>query len=232
MKRSVFTLFLCVAAVAGYSQCKNYYNIKEGSVFEMETYNPKDKKEGRILNKVSSYTENGGGFEAVIQSTIFDKKDQQAQQGEYKMLCNGGVLQIDIKKFIPEEMLKSFEGAEVEVTGDLLEMPASLAVGQSLKDGSLQLKMASGQGIGMSMDVAIRNRKVEAKEAIVTPAGEFECYKISYDINAKTSMMGMNINNSMKAVEWVSLGKGVVKSSTYNTKGSLVGYSLLTRFEQ
>lgn len=232
MKKNLFTLLMCFLGLAAYSQCNNYYNIKEGVVFEIENYNAKDKKEGRVLNKVSYYRQTGDNFEATIHTTVFDKKDKELHQGEYKMVRNDGVLLIDMSKFIPEEMLKAFEGGEIEVIGDQLEIPSSLSVGQKLNDGNLMVKMATGPGMSMSMNISIDDRKVEGKETIETPAGTFECYKISYNINSKTNMLGMNINNAMRSVDWISLGKGVVKSSVYNNKGSLVGYSLLTKFEE
>lgn len=225
-------MLMCLFGAAAYSQCNNYYNITEGSVFEIENYNSKDKKEGRVLNKVISYNQNGNNYEAVIHSSVFDKKDKELHQGEYKMTCNNGVLQIDMSKFIPDDMMKAFEGGEMEVTGEQLEIPSSLSVGQKLNDGSVSVKMNTGPGMAMSMNITIGDRLVEGKESIETPAGSFECYKISYTINSRTNMMGMNINNTMKSVDWVSQGKGVVKSSVYNNKGSLVGYSLLTRFEK
>ena len=46
----------------------------------------------------------------------------------------------------------------------------------------------------MDMSIKIYNRKVEAKEDITTPAGNFSCYKISYDMESSTKV----INTSLK----------------------------------
>lgn len=231
-KISLLFFALVVSTGWGYSQCNNYYDFKEGSLFEVESYSSKDKKEGRVLSKVTGYSQSGDGFEAVILSTIFDKKDKEAHQGEYKMSCSNGVMLIDMKKFIPEESLKSMGGGELEVTGDFLEIPTHLSVGQTLKDGFVEVKMAAGQPMNMSITVTISDRKVVGKETITTPAGTFDCYKVTYNLNSKTTMMGMNMNNNMTAEEWVSQGVGTVKTSSYNSKGAMIGYTLLSRYEK
>jgi hypothetical protein len=79
--------------------------------------------------------------------------------------------------------------------------------------------------------VKIFNRKVEAKEDITTPAGNFTCYKISYDMESSTKVMGMNNKVNLKGVDYVSEGTGVVKTESYNKKGSLSSYSLLTGYK-
>jgi hypothetical protein len=71
------------------------------------------------------------------------------------------------------------------------------------------------------------NRKVEAVENLTTPAGTFECYKISYDIATK-----MMVNVKAKATEWYSNGVGMVKSETYSTDGKLIGSNVLTALKK
>ena len=75
----------------------------------------------------------------------------------------------------------------------------------------------------MNMSVSITNRKVEAVENITTPAGTFECYKITYDVATK-----MMINVKMKATEWYAKNVGMVKSESYTSDGKLAGSTLLT----
>jgi hypothetical protein len=69
------------------------------------------------------------------------------------------------------------------------------------------------------------NRKVEALESITTPAGTFECYKLTYDMEIK-SMIKMTV----KATQWVARNVGAVKTESFDKNGKLVGYSLLTAF--
>ena len=103
-----------------------------------------------------------------------------------------------------------------------------MSVGDMLDDASMNLKVRSNGIQIMNMDVIISNRKVEAEEDVKTPAGSFECYKITYDTQSKTKI----INMTTSSTEWMAEGVGVVKTENYNKKGKLAGYTLLTKLQK
>jgi hypothetical protein len=107
-----------------------------------------------------------------------------------------------------------------------MEFPSNMQAGQVLKDARITMT-AKTQGITvMNMNVYITNRKVEAIEDVTTPAGTFSCYKLTSDVETK-----MMMKVSVKNVEWYSMNVGVVKSESYNNKGKLTGYTLLTDYK-
>jgi hypothetical protein len=77
------------------------------------------------------------------------------------------------------------------------------------------------------MSTKITNRKVEILEEITTPAGKYKCAKITYDMEMK---MGMVIK--LKGVEWISQKVGIVRSESYDQKGKLMSYSVLSSFTE
>jgi hypothetical protein len=79
----------------------------------------------------------------------------------------------------------------------------------------------------MNMTINVSNRKVEAVENLTTPAGTFECYKISFDVATK-----MMINVKSKGVEWFAKGIGMVKNETYDSNGKLLGSNVLTSIKK
>ena len=80
-----------------------------------------------------------------------------------------------------------------------------------------------GGTVIMNMFVNITNRKVEGKESVTTPAGTFDCFKITYDIETK---FGVKIERN--AIEWIAKNVGTVRSESY--KGDkLEGYTELTK---
>ena len=83
----------------------------------------------------------------------------------------------------------------------------------------------------MTMTIKILNRKVESKESITTPAGTFSCFKITYDMESSTKIMGMNTNVKLSSIDYLAEGIGVVKTESYDKKGELSGYSLLTAYK-
>ncbi len=75
-----------------------------------------------------------------------------------------------------------------------------------------------------TMNVDIKNRKVDKFEKITTTAGTFDCVKISYDIEMK-----MLFTIKASAIQWFAKNVGVVRQENYNKKGKLDSYSLITK---
>ena len=200
----------------------------------MTHYSGKDKVTGKSLSQILSVEDNGGILTALIKGTAFDKKGEEITSMNFEYICDEGVLKMDMNKFIPKDMFGSDADIEFEMEGDYLEFPKSLEIGQSLKDGMINGKMTMEGNpamANMALSVKIFNRKVEAREDITTPAGSFTCYKISYDMESSTKVMGMNNKVDMKGIDYVSEGVGVIKTESYNKKGNLSSYSLLTGYK-
>jgi hypothetical protein len=113
----------------------------------------------------------------------------------------------------------------MEVTMDAtdLDFPGDLSVGQTLKDGSITIKISSQGMAMMTMVVKIYDRKVEAIEDITTPAGTFSCYKMTSTIESKTMFTII-----AKTTDWMAKNVGSVRSETYDKDGKLTGYMVLT----
>lgn len=230
MKKSILLLALLLLTISSttlVAQCNQYYDIHEGSEWEMETYNAKGKLNGKNHQKVTAFAKSAGGFTATIQSTIFNEKGKEANKGNLEMKCENGTLFIDMRNYLNQDQMKAFSGYEMKIESTSLETPSNLSVGQQLKDGSFVMT-AEGSAMPMKMTVNITNRKVLAQETITTPAGTFTCYKISSDMAMQTQM-GININTKFSSIEWITEKAGAVKTESYDKNGKLVGYTLLTK---
>jgi len=237
MKRLLISfLSLSLFATSAFAQCNNaFYSLDEGSEFEMTTYNKKDKLQSRIVNAISEVEENGDAYEATFQSTIYDKKDEMVSDGEFVVICEDGNIRVDMERLTSSMgQLAAYDEMEVESEASFLEIPSSLEVGQSLSDGhtTIKVKMGEGNMAMTTMQIDVVNRKVEARENLTTPAGSFECYKITYDTDISTKMMDFSNKTSFSSAEWVARGVGVVKTETYDKKGRLRSYSLLTALKK
>lgn len=227
MKRSIVFLLTILFVNEVSAQCTNpFYQLKEGTVIEMESYDKKDKLQSRSETRVVQYQTTPAGYIATITYKMLDKKEKLISEGDYKLECNNGTIKIDMSSFIPAESMTAFKDMEVEVDMDQMLYPANLSAGQSLDDASIKIKTTNSP-VTMGMDMDISNRKVEGKESITTPAGTFECYKISYDMFSKMSFVKMNFKN----VEYLSENSGVVKTESYKSNGNLMSYTILTKYE-
>ncbi len=221
--------FLCASLAS--AQCNNsYYNLEKGREFELTNYDKKGKAVGKSSNKIIDVEASGSEYRAIISSTLYDKKDKVIHEGEYEIICEGDKVKLDINQFFPTETMQAYENMNVEFEGDALVIPASLEVGEELPGGKSTMSVkAEGSDVNLtSADMEIMNRKVVAKEEVTTPAGTFSCYKVTYDTNMEMKVMGIKKKMENTTATWFAEGVGMVKSESYDKKGQLESYTLLT----
>ncbi len=228
MKSFLFTCILVSLSFFSYSQCNPYFVLKQGASWEMESFNAKGKTQGSSHYEVKSLSQSGDNFDAVIDFKIMDKKDEEVMNSELEIKCEGGTLHYDMRRFVPQQSMEAYSKMNIEMTGDNLEYPSNLSVGDVLNDGKLLMSITGeGMPFDMNFTVEIKERKVEGKETITTAAGTFECYKISSITETKT--LG---TIRAKSVEWIAPGKGVVRTESYNRGGKMVGYSEMVSYKE
>ena len=166
-------------------------------------------------------------FPVKLMAESFDAKGKSLGTMQLSARCEGGIYFIDMKNLMGQQSMEDYKDMEMKIEGGNLEIPSSMKAGDILKNGDMKIAFSSGGMTVMNMNFSVTNRKVEAVESITTPAGTFECYKISYDIATK-----MMINVKSKGAEWYSKGTGMIKSETYSTDGKLLGSNVLTAIKK
>ncbi|MBK9358966.1 MAG: hypothetical protein IPN08_16560 [Bacteroidales bacterium] len=226
MRRAILFMFSVLSFTGLYAQnCEGYFPVKSGAFIETKNYDAKGKLTGTNQQTILAVEPLAAGLSLKVRSEQFDNKDKLTYSQDLGMRCENGVFYMDMKNFLDPATMGGMKDMEMSVDGLDLEYPNVLQVGQTLKDGEINISFISGGMPLMKMSVRMYNRKVEALESVTTPAGTFECYKLSYDMDVK-SIMKMTV----KATQWVSRNVGAVKSESYDKNGKMVGYSLLTAF--
>lgn len=218
----IVSIFLSTLIASSQNTCSSYYPFKQGTKFQITSFNTKGKKESVMDYEIVSITNN----EATINTKVSDAKGKETTSASYKMTCDGDGVSIDFKSLMNPELLEQYKDMEVDLTGTNIELPNNLSVGQSLKDAQVKMTINMG-GMKMNMNIDMVNRKVNGKESITTAAGTFNCFALSYNTEMK-----MGIKQSFELKEWIAEGVGLVKSETYNKGGKLMGYSELTSISQ
>jgi hypothetical protein len=154
----------------------------------------------------------------------FDAKGKSIQRGSYTMECRDGVIYMDMSALLDPRTTQSFAEMEMEISGDALQFPSRLTPGESLPDGTLQMKAGTGGLTLMNLNMTISNRKVEAAESVTTSAGTFDCMKISQE-----SEMKAIVRKKFKTTAWYAKDVGMVKSENYDNKGELESSTVLTK---
>ncbi len=223
----LLTLALLLVPIARGDNCLAFVPQKEGTVWEQTSYSRKGKPEGKVEFRLASVATEDGKTNYHVEQTHFDKKGKSVFDGDLKYSCDGGSFYVDMSAFIdPQQLGMGMQGAEITVDADAISYPSDLGPGQTLDDGSISLSLGMGGPINMNFLVQVLNRNVEAKETIETPAGKFECFRISQEVVTKT-ILAIRV----KSVDWVAPGIGSVRTESYNKSGKLMGYTELTRLE-
>jgi hypothetical protein len=201
--------------------------MKQGTIWEIQQFDAKNKLTSTTKSILKEKAVTGNSIKLKIESESFDNKGKTQGKNSYEAGCENGVFSLDMRGNLNQAGMSNFEGMQVTITADNLDFPSDPKAGQLLKSGkfSLDAQMPGMPG-GFKMTIEVYNRKVETIESITTPAGTFECVKISYDM--KTNMMGEIIS---KGVEWYCKEVGLVKSESYDSKGKLTSTSLLSVFK-
>ncbi|HPF00574.1 MAG TPA: hypothetical protein PKY63_07910 [Bacteroidales bacterium] len=208
--------------------CPEYFPLKTGNSWELTNYNKKDKIIGSNSYAVKSVTESATGYEAIVTTSAINEKGEVEGSGDLIMKCESGVFYLDMKNFLDQSAMGNNPDMTVTMTANDLQYPSTMTEGSNLPDASITYQMSSGGMVVMTMTVNITERKVIGKESITTPAGTFEVWKLTARYQSKTGF----ITTKLSTIEYISIGGGIIKSESFNDKGDLMGYSILTKLSK
>ncbi len=218
-----FILFFLVIFSAAGQKCDTYSFLKKGTEIEMSNYNAKGKLVSISKSKVLEINNLGGKTEAKVEAKSLNEKGKETFSTNLNVLCSGDKVSFSMKNMMGSDQMAGMKDMEMKVDETMLDYPSNFTVGNTLKDGNFKAEMYTGGMKIMTMNFNITNRKVVGQENVTTPAGEFNCYKITYSGNIKTI-----VNMNFDATEWYSPKLGLVKSET-TRNGKSMGYSILSQ---
>ena len=198
--------------------CSTYYYLQNNKTIEMTISNKNGKEAGKMTYTVSDSKKSGSTVTATINSEFVDTKGKTITKGTNNVKCENGVMQMDMKVFIPAAQQEQMKSGTANASDVFLEYPANMNVGDLLKDGQLNMDYESAGGLKSSIEISITERKVEGKESVTTPAGTWQCYKITSKNKITSRIAGIGIPITMTVTEWFAPGFGVVKTESKTGK--------------
>lgn len=213
MKQLLTLLLVLNVLILDAQDCSNYYYLQNNKTVEMSLFDKKGDLAGRLVYSIADVKNSNSTTTATVQSQMLDKKGRTIATGNSVMKCNGGVMMINMKMSIPIPQAEQFSQSTAKTDDFFIEYPVNMSTGDALKEGTLNMDM-NNNGMQQSVSMTIFDRKVEDKEKVTTPAGTWDCYKISYKSKMSIKMMGVGIPMNTEGVEWYAPGFGVVKTNT------------------
>jgi hypothetical protein len=136
---------------------------------------------------------------------------------------------IDMKYFIPLQTAIQFKNYGVNATGNAYEIPSRLMPVLVLNSISMNYTFTpSVSGFSSAnTQVIFSNRTVQNREKLTVPAGTFMTWKITEDVEIRSSTI-----TKQKVTRWVNDEIGIVKIEVRNySTGALIETEQLTRFQ-
>ena len=221
MKNPLTLCLLLILTQTAYSQdCGPYFAFRKGTKMELTSYDKKDKPIVLTKYEMIDYKPVADGTSLVFSTATYDAKGNLLVKGESVGKCSGGRYYTDVRNIASDMMPKS-ANIDVDVSGDLLAYPATLSAGDKLPNASINMKASMGSITILNTTVNITDRQVVGLETVETPAGRFDCVKITYTLTMR--------NRSMDAAEYLAKGIGVVKSEQVDSNGRKQSSTMLTR---
>jgi hypothetical protein len=207
-----FWALLCSLGVIA-QDCNGYYFLQNNKTIEMAILNRKGEQSGKQIYNVFNVNSSASSATADLVSEMFDKKGKSIAKSNAKIKCDGGVMMMDMKMSLAQQPGAPQTNTDVKADNIYIEYPNSMNVGDNLKNASMHMDV-DHNGLKQSVDMEVFDRKVEAKEKVTTPAGSWDCYKISFKSKMRMKTAGIGIPVNMEGIEYFAPGFGIVKTES------------------
>ncbi|PYF69462.1 TapB family protein [Pedobacter nutrimenti] len=211
-------LFLCNTNIFA-QDCNNFFFFTENKEVVINNYDKTGKFSGKDIGTISHVQQSGESITSQYRVVKYDAGGKIKQDGNATITCKNGNVSMGFQIPALDEGDKPKEA--------YFTYPSGMQTGQNLQAGmEMNIK---GKVKGKKMDVSfkVENRKVIGKERVNTPAGSYDTFKITYDMDVRFKVLGIGIPMKLKVYEWYSPLAGVVKTESYNKDGQMEEHSIL-----
>ena len=213
MKKIILLAFVFTCRSSFSQNCGDYYYFQNNKTIEISIANKKGKETGKIVYAISDVNKKGSATVSTIHSEMFDKNGKSTSKATNNLQCDNGIVMMDMKMFIPSAQAEQMGEMSATSSTNYLEYPSTMREGDALKDASFSMDFKSTSGINSHISIDMTNRKVVGKESVTTPAGTWDCFKITYH-SKMIFKMGIGIPMNFDVTEWFAPGFGTVKTES------------------
>jgi hypothetical protein len=207
--------------------CNKLIFFQQGAEMVTKSYDAAGKEVSAQRTRIVSVKNEGGMTVAYAEASDTTRSNNHVSNMKYSYKCDGKTIYFDLAT-----MLRSnAQDPNATIEASAVEYPIAVSAGQTLPDANGAMSFERN-GKKTNMKYHYKERKVDGKEKVTTPAGSWDCYKISNRIDVEVDFPGMSdkakqmmqtMTNQMKstAVTWFSPDFGIVKFELYQN-GKLV----------
>ena len=137
-----------------------------------------------------------------------------------------------IKNNIPDLKFSPKNEVPTQENG-MYSIPIELSVGKQLDDAHFQL-LGTMDDKEVKILTTLTQRKIVGREELKTPAGKFDCFKISAlcTITIETNGKIKNLMKPTLEYFWFDVHSGIIKLESHDLRGKLIGITYLTEIKK
>jgi hypothetical protein len=211
MKRLIILIISVVMTVGAFAQ-DIFFPLKEGLKLLYANLDDRGRVSSYSQQTISKVEGSGNNYSITYLGQVLDKNRKPTSELEipFTITVVNGVVEWDMKVF-------AAPGTEgfIQVEGDKIRIPSSLAPGVKLEDVNFTITL--NMGVRIRTEMSLTDQQCIAIENVTVPAGTFRCYKLTQT----STVTVMRRTTTTKTISWYALGIGTVKSETYNDKDKL-----------
>ncbi len=228
MKRLFFLVLIMGVFLTAESEaqdCTMYFPSKQGSMLVYQYYDAKGKPTSRMTYQVMKTEQTEQGLKIRTREWVETPEHPATDTVLLDFYCRGDSFYIDMRAYLSQLGLDKYKGMDIKVETKNIELPAHPKAGMSLPDASV-VAVVTNNGVKLiTVSSYLRNRKIEGFEKVTTPAGTYNCFKVTYDLEGKAGF----VRTHGKSIVWYTRDIGTVKSENFNKKGKLTSKSELIK---
>jgi hypothetical protein len=142
MKKIMLTIIplLMMVQLASAQNCSQFINALNGKKLTYSNQDAKGEEQGKLIYT----TTKKDAATIAVHSEVSGKDGKTIGGGDSEIMCDGGIIKIDMKAFIPAASMKQYGNMQMSGEAKYLTYPVNLTVGQTLEDGSVTINMGNG----------------------------------------------------------------------------------------
>ncbi|MCC6288726.1 MAG: hypothetical protein IT249_12665 [Chitinophagaceae bacterium] len=188
-----------------------YFSLGKKNI-QLGNYTKRGENDGQIVYKISNISTKGNTITSLINVQIYDKLQKLIGSNNCNAKCNGNVLLLDMKFFLPQQQIEQFKNTSTKEKPGDLEYPNILKVADKLRDGILEMQ-ADKNGLELALRMDITERVVTGTEKITTSAGTWNCFVIRSKTKLSIKTGPISIPMQFETVEWFNPSSGIIKTT-------------------
>lgn len=200
--------------------CTSFLWFKEGTVAEYSVKDASGNEKSHTTSTVTNVRNENGETIADFTTSFGTGK---AISVTYK--CNGDKIYMDMKGLFEKNFSALAEkgGMKLEMNDAYLSFPSTMKPGDELEGATIKVIATKDGKPVMTTISEVKDRIVESIEKQSTPAGSWDCLKITETNITSSEMMGKQLPGKEEhTTYWFAPEVGMVKTESFDKDGKLI----------